>query len=244
MTLLSIIQDAAVNIGLSKPSSVVGNTEQQVIELLGALNSEGKFLVRDTPPLPQLQKQASFTTLAVEMQGSLVSMAPDFGYSVRNTLWDRSKTWPLTGPLSAQEWQYAKARLVSGPFYQYRIMINPTTNLNSLYLYPVPPAGETFYFEYVSKHFVASSDMATTYAEFGASDNDVGLIDEYLLQLGVEWRWLRTKGFDSWTQRKKDYDMYRGSVKGQDGGSTAFTVGPALPQLKTGLIPPDGNWMA
>jgi hypothetical protein len=243
MTLLSIIQDAAVNIALSKPTSIVGNSEPQVIELLAALNSEGKHLVRDTPPLPQLQKQASFTTVAAEMQGALTDIAPDFGYAVRNTVWDRSKTWPLTGPLSPQEWQYVKARLVSGPFYQYRIMIDPATNKNSLYLYPTPPAGETFYFEYVSKHFVASSDLSTTYAQFGANDFDVGLIDEYLLQLGVEWRYLRTKGFDSWVQRKKDYDMYRGSVKGQDGGSSEFIISDALPKLKTGLIPPDGDWV-
>lgn len=242
MSLLTIIQQAALNLGLTQPDVVVGNNEQQVKEMLAALNTEGQFLLREEPPLPQIQRRGEWTSVASENQGSLSTLAPDYLYAQRNTFWDRNRTYSLTGPLSAQEWQFVKARMVAGPFYQFRIMIDPDTNQNSLYLFPAPPAGLPLYFEYISKYWVASSDRTIPYERFGASDNDVSLIDETLLQLGVEWRWLRTKGFDSWVQRKRDYDMYKGSVKGQDGGSTLFFAGGGSPRLDNVAMVPEGNW--
>lgn len=242
MSLLTIIQQAALSLGLTQPESVVGNNEQQVKEMLAALNMEGQFLLREQPALPQLSRQGQWVSIASENQGALTTLAPDYLYAQRNTFWDRNRTYSLTGPLSPQEWQFVKARMVSGPFYQFRIMIDPATNKNSLYLFPAPPVGLPLYFEYVSKKWVASFDLAQTYERFGASDNDVGLIDETLLQLGVEWRWLRVKGFDNWVQRKRDYDMYKGSVKGQDGSSTIFYAGGGSPNLGLGASVPEGNW--
>jgi cell wall-associated NlpC family hydrolase len=221
---------------------VVGNNEQQIKEMLAALNMEGKSLTREQPSLPQLSRRGEWTSIADENQGALTSLAADYLYAQRNTFWDRSRTYSLTGPLSPQEWQFVKARMVAGPFYQFRIMIDPDTNQNSLYLFPAPPAGLPLYFEYVSKNWVASSDLTQTYDSFGTSDNDVGLVDETLLQLGVEWRWLRTKGFDSWKERKRDYDMYKGTVKAQDGGSTLFFAGGGSPNTDINILVPEGNW--
>jgi hypothetical protein len=242
MSLLSIIQQASLNLGLIQPDTVVGNNEQQVKEMLNALNTEGRFLLREQPALPQVQRQGQWTAVASENQGALSTIASDYLYAQRNTFWDRNRTYSLTGPLSAQEWQFVKARLVSGPYYQFRIMMDPATNKNSIYLYPAPPAGLPLYFEYISKNWVASSDMTTAYSQFGNSDNDVGLIDETLLQLGVEWRWMRLKGFDNWQERKREYDMYKGTVKAQDGGSSIFYAGGASPTVSIGALVPEGNW--
>jgi len=231
MSLLTIVQQGALNLGLSAPSMVIGSTDQQTQELQAALNNEGKQLWRTTPILPQLMRTGSFTTVNTQVQGALSTLAPDYGYTTHDTVWDRNMAWPIAGPLTPQQWQLIEARMLQGPWFRYRIKIDPATNLNSLYLIPAPPAGETFYFEYVSKFWVRSADGANIYEQFSASDTDEGMIDEHLLQLGMEWRWLKNKGFENWRDRYQDYLMYKGTVFAQDGGQRAFTITGALPPL-------------
>lgn len=245
MTLLSIIQDAALNLGLSAPSLVIGSTDQQTQELLAALNNEGQALTRMTPILPQLIRRGSWTTLASDYQGPLETIMPGYRYLAHDTLWDRTMMWPIVGPLTPQQWEFLKARAVQGPNYSYRIMVDDTTNQNSLYLLPSPPAGETFYLEFVSKYWVSNAAGTTTYPKFSASDADIALIDEYMLQLGTEWRWLRIKGFENWKDRYQDYLAYRNSVFGQDSGSKAFGITGALPSGRIYYADvQDGNYPA
>lgn len=245
MTLLSIVQDGALSLGLTKPLVVINSTDQQTQELLAALNNEGQALTRMTPILPQLMRRGSWTTLASDLQGPLDTIAPGYRYTTHDTLWDRTMMWPIVGPLTPQQWEFLKARAVQGPNYSYRIMIDDSTNKNSLYLIPSPPAGETFYMEYVSMNWVSDASGATTYPKFSTSDTDIGLIDEYLLQLGMEWRWLQIKGFDNWKDRYQKYMDYRNAVFGQDAGSKSFSITGALP---TGRIyyadVQDGNYPA
>ena len=44
MTLLTIIQDATQDLGLAEPTSVVGNNDKKIVQLLQLANREGRNL--------------------------------------------------------------------------------------------------------------------------------------------------------------------------------------------------------
>ena len=68
MTLLSICQDAAKEIGIPSPSTLIGSTDTTNIQLTAAANREGKNLVSGYD-WQVLIKEKLHTTLAAESQG-------------------------------------------------------------------------------------------------------------------------------------------------------------------------------
>ena len=112
MTLLTICQDAADIIGITAPDAVTSSTDTSVIQLRAAANQEGRSLVqRHTWQL--LTKEGSHTTLAAESQGTMVSIAADFGRFSNDTMWNRTTDRTYYGPLTGSEWQRLLA-VVSG----------------------------------------------------------------------------------------------------------------------------------
>ena len=89
MTLLTICQDAAEIIGITAPATVTSSTDTSVIQLAAVANQEGRAQVRRYK-WEVLIKEGSHTTLAAESQGTMVSIAADFGHFSNNTLWNRT----------------------------------------------------------------------------------------------------------------------------------------------------------
>lgn len=200
MTCLSIIQDACQTIGIPAPLAVLSSTDLQVIQLLGLLNKEGKELARRPEEGWQaLTFEATFTTVATENQTLVATVSPNYRFIINDTIWNRTQRRPVFGPLSPQMWQRQKGWFPQGPYSQYRI------EQNYIKFLPVPTAGEDCYFEYVSNNWVTtSSGTSDRFTE----DTDTALIDEYLLTLGLIWRWKAAKGLDY----ADDYLAYRSQV--------------------------------
>lgn len=238
MTLLSIAQDAADIIGIPKPSTVIGNNEDNVRFLLAAANTEGKELAK-RHTWQRITKEATYSSLAAELQGAFSSLgsggtdASDFDRIIPDTFWNRTNNWRITGPLSPSEWQAKKSSSVSGPYNDYRIQGG------NLYLYPAATAGETHAFEYVSTQWCQSSDGNTDRSEW-AADTDVGLLDEDLMKLGVVWRFKKSRSLAF----ENEYLVYENSVTqaiSRDGGKRTLRLA-GHPRFRTGIVVPDGNW--
>ena len=188
MTLLTIVQDAAVSLGLNKPSAVIGNTTDYIVELLEKCNNEGKEQARGGK-WQELTKEASFNTVSSTESYALSTIASDFLYLLNNTMYDRTNDWKITGVLTPQQWQSAKVDNVASPYSCFRI------RGGNILLYPTPTDERTIYFEYVSKNWLTDSTGANYYDSWHA-DTDVSLIDEHIILLGVIWRWKQSKGLD------------------------------------------------
>src|SRR5689334_9530145 len=106
MGLLTLIQDAAVKVGVQRPDTVVSNTDVEVIELLAFAQEEGRELVK-RGDWRMLRKESTYATLNAEEQTSF--FPSDCDHIVADTIWNRTKRRPVYGPLSAQEWQAVKA---------------------------------------------------------------------------------------------------------------------------------------
>jgi hypothetical protein len=237
MSLLTIIQNACDVIGIPRPNAVIGSTDTQVRQLLAIANNEGKALAREFS-WQALTKEETFTTVAAELQGDLADIADDVNWQLTGTYWNRTKAVRTLGAVSPQTWQARKALLVNGIYSEFRI------KEKKLYLIPAPPAGETIAFEYVSKNWCQSS--GGTGRQAWAADSDTGVLDEYLMELGVIFRWLRQKRL-SYGEEMREYAIQVELAKARDsGGNPTLSLDGCSSQYRDvgGLIIPETGFGA
>ena len=188
MSLLTIAQGVATRVGLPSPASVIGNTEGNIVRLLALLNEEGQELL-ERHRWQAASKETTFTTVGTSLQGTLAALTgvSDIKWIKNDSIWNRNSNNPVI-PVDDVRWQQLQALGATGPYPSWRYYGN------KVYLYPIPTAGETIAFEYVSKNWCETSggDGQTAWA----ADTDVGVLDEQLMTSGGVWRWKKSMGFE------------------------------------------------
>lgn len=142
-----IINEAAVEVGLSAVSDPYSSTDPNIVQMRQLLKSLGREIVH-TRKWTILRRERSFTTVAG--QGSY-PLPADFHEMLNQTWWNRTNRLPVGGPLSPQEWQYLKARLVGVVF---NVLFRPMQNVIELYPDTNTPGGYEIAFEYQSEWWV------------------------------------------------------------------------------------------
>lgn len=230
---LSIVQTICNRIGINAPTQAVGSADQQIINLVALLNEEGQELAA-RHEWTALQSEASYTTLAQENQGTVESIAPGLGYIINDTIWNRSLRRPVFGPKTPQGWQQQKAFAINGPWSSFRI------KGNSLYMFPVPAAGQSCVFEYSSRNWLTDSTGATDYDVFN-NDTDIPKLEWNLLVLGTVWRWKKLKGFEY----AEDFAAYERRVMdamGKEGSRDWLNTANTKYDIFPGVVVPAGSW--
>jgi len=239
MTALSIIKDVCVEIGLPDPTIALASTDPQITQLVRLLNKEGKELSARYA-WQVLVREVTFTTVAAESQGTIAAIitAGDAGHSFRyilnDTIWNRSKIWPVLGPKSPRNWQAYKAFSVTGPISEYRIQGNV------LKFSPIPAAGETCAFEYVDKMW-ATDTTGATYKQRLSVDTDEMLLDEDIMQQGLLWRWRAAKKLD-YTEDFLTYERMVADAMARDGTKPTLSLCGAMDDYVPGVFVPAGSW--
>lgn len=234
MAMLQVIQYFCRRTGLPVPTTVMGTTDTQVLQVLGLLEEEGNDLaVRGS--WQGITFEASHTTLALEDQGAIATIASNgFRYIKNDTLWDRTSRLPVCGPLDGQEWQAMKALVSTGPRYRFRI------RGGKLLVNPAPPASDAWYFEYVSQNWILGADL-TSYRQYFTLDTDTLLLPETLVLMGLRWRWKKEKGFD-YAEDMRTYEMQVKDALGRDGGKTTIQMDDCDRGPRPGIFVPSGSW--
>jgi len=238
VTCLTIIQNAADELGLVRPGVAIGNTDPQVIQLVALLNREGNNLSTGSSvglsyDWTALQVISTFVSTGVELQGTLTTLAPGFKYWISETFWDRSVKRPIFGALTPQQWELLKSSSLTGPFPQFRIYNGELRTI------PAPPAGDTLAFEYATSYWARDAG-GTPKAAFTV-DTDTTLLDEDLLTLGLIWRWEKRHGLD-YAEDFRDYTTKVNNAIGRDGGKGRLTLGGQPSGLYPGIMVPAGSW--
>lgn len=232
MSLLTLVANAAEELNLPTPSVVITATDQTTITMAALANREGKDLA-SRGQWQALTKEATFTTVAAELQGTLADLAiDDFKYMLGETIWIRDLIEPIGGGISPQTWQMYKATNITGPYPKFRI-IN-----KSLYMIPAPAAGQTAAFEYMSGNWCQSS--GGTGQSAWEADTDTGILDEDLMTLGLKWRFLRSKGFD-YAEEFATYESRVNDALARDSTPQRLTLASRRSRSWTPR-PNDGSW--
>lgn len=233
MSLLTLVQNAAVSLGLASPATVVGNSA--MAQFLALANLEGQDL-RSRGQWAALRRVNNFTlSTAAVSQGAMnstVVTAGDYDYMIGDTFWNLDKRLPIVGPLSESQEEQIIAYAIYSPFQQWVI------RGGTLYVYPQPSVADDATFAYMST-FYAKSAAGALKAGFTV-DTDTCVLDESIMTLGLMWRWKRANGLDY----AQEFDMYekrlQDSLARDAAGKRLTMAGPSGPPY--GVVVPLGNW--
>lgn len=182
MTCLSICTNAIKSAGFAAPGTINNNSDGSAILLLALLNKAGQSLSRR--PWQALQKEHTFSTVASTASYALPS---DFGWYENDTAWDRTNYWQMRGSLTPGEWQrYKSGTLTSTPRSRFRV------KGKLLFIDPTPTSVRSIVLEYVSNGWTTNG---STFASSFTADTETSVLDEFLLELELTWRFLERKGF-------------------------------------------------
>lgn len=153
------------------------------------------------------------------------TLPSDFQRPVDSTFWDRSRYWQMRGPLSPQQWQVYKSSVIGQASVQRRFRFRSVGGNTVLSIDPVPTDNNSaLVFEYVSNAWCESAlGAAQTRWE---ADTDVGVLDEYLITLGVRWRMLRRLGL-AYSEELDEYEREVSKAMGSDGGAAILSLVPS-----------------
>jgi hypothetical protein len=153
------------------------------------------------------------------------ALPSDFQRPVDNTFWDRSRFWSMRGPQSPQQWQLYKSSVIGRASIQRRFRFRRSATAGMLLsIDPVPTDnGSPLVFEYVSNAWCQSSGGSpqTSWQQ----DTDTGILDEYLIQMGLKWRILRRKGM-SYSEELDEYEGLVAKAMSTDGGAAILDLSP------------------
>lgn len=184
--LLDIIKDAVRAKGVTAPSSIV-SSDDFALQLLNLAKETAADLLSRPFDWENLQREATFTTVAGETQINLRSTYPYLKKIIDGTVWNRTLQQPMK-TVSAQAWQSMKATGFAATPYIYRLR-------GGVWVMPEDTdSGQTISFEYVDER--PWVDAGGNKLLNPSSDSDVFLLPDNLMLLGVRWRFLEAKGLE------------------------------------------------
>lgn len=225
----SIINGAAVELGFEPAVDVLASSNPAFTQLRYLLDAAGQELVK-MADWQELVEEHSITTDALDV--GEYALPDDFDHMINQTGWDRTNQNPLSGPASAQMWQYLKARdyITGSMFVVFRLKQQKFSILPNN---PVPD-GVNIVFEYIRNTWVSRSDGAVYYTKVNQT-SDLVLFPPILVKKFLKVKFLEAKGFDSDKAREDFANMFDAST-GQDKSAPVLNAGVTrgFPYLDTG----------
>lgn len=230
MSLLTIVQNAADRLGLTRPSTVTSSTDTLIVTLLGLAQAEGKALY-DRHTWQVLQTEYTFPTVNGTASYALPS---GFDQLLKDTVFNRTRRRRMVGDLSPEQWQETQASLVT--------MVNPAFRIRGdlFYISPTPTSAETIAYEYMSKNWC--QDVLAVGQSAWAADTDTGILSEELMTLGIIWRFKSAKSLD-YAEAMNDYEIAVNKAIFKDGARVTIDTSncerdrvPRAPQVPETLV--------
>jgi hypothetical protein len=233
MSLLTLVQNASVAVGLSSPSTVVGNSSQAQMLALAQLAGQD---LRSRGQWKALRRVNNFTlsTSAVDQGAvnSTIVTAGDFDYIFGDTFWNIDRRLPIAGPLSEIQEEQIVVYAIYSPFQQW------VMRGGNLFIYPQPTSADDATFEYMSS-FYAKASGGTLKSSF-TLDTDLCVLDESLMVLQLIWMWKRANGLDYAQEFDVCEKRIADALAREGGGKRLRMDGPVAPPY--GVVVPLGNW--
>lgn len=225
----TIINSTAAELGLTPVADVLASVDQNFLQLRYLLDAVGQELVL-LDDWEELQEEHAITTTAAD-DGDY-PLPTDFSHMINQTGWDRTNDLPLQGPLSPQQWAYAKGReLVSQTVY-----VSFRLKQGKFHVYPDSPVPDALdvRFEYCRNTWLQDAEEETTKHTEIMQATDIVLFPPILVKKFLKVKYLEAKGFDSKGASDSFADMFE-STTGKDGAAPVLNAGGTrnFPYLET-----------
>jgi hypothetical protein len=201
MSLLSVIRDVSLAVGVNPPVSMFSPSVQPRTqgELLSLANEMAQRIAYDTREWGRLKVVGTFTG-----DGTIIPPPPDpTGVLVGTTMFDlpanfkrmllTANVWrssntqtPMVFISDADEWLNRRARGWISGLGEWTILGG------QMHISPVMPVGENATYAYLDKNCIALGSGGT--GDAFMTDADTFLLGDRLLKLGMIWQWKANKG--------------------------------------------------
>jgi len=239
-----IIQQSGKELGLPVGDAPVSSLAETDVQMLGLLNSAGYDLTSNYS-WEELNRTYLFETVADKAD---YPFPDDYNYFQDSSGWDRTNRWPLLGPVSVQEWEAliaAKVTAVSRTYYKFQN--------KRVFVWPIPTVGGTeagtqiagrlLAIAYASLNWVEDSAAKGTYKPLITNDNDMPLLNPWLLVKLLKCKMWAAKGFDT-TKLDNEYMTMFLSLSAKSKGSRVLSLAPKQGSVFIGVQNvPEGNWV-
>jgi len=237
LTANEIVNQAAVECGLTPVTNPLASTDQSFIKFKYLLNTAGRELAM-AYNWEFLRK--GFNVVTQEGDTGNYQLPEDFLKFIEDTGWDRSSRIPMRGALSPQQWSFLEGwGMANNTLYPYYRVSD-----GQFQLYPQPPQqGMDINLEYISSAWVVDSSNTANRLKEVQTGADKPLFDGTLLSRYLKLKYLEAGGFDT-AKAQGDFNQIFAFVTGTDGGGgqiiDAGGVNSATPLLGYNNIPETG----
>ena len=207
MSLLTIAQAIADEVGVKSIQSVVNNTGKNERQIRRLIEAGGRALCQKTNSNGDgwsvLTRIYEFTTEGTSIeQVTEYDLPSDFKKFVAETAWQKDKYWKMRGSVGGRAWERIRNRQASQSYNVFRIFrtqetgeaaiqsvsVNSAPNqLRKFHIEPAPGAGIDIVYEYVSQAWWISEDGSTLKNQATADTDESLFGDEIHIRDGV-WR--------------------------------------------------------
>lgn len=147
----------------------------------------------------------------------------DFERPIDGTFWDRSRFWQMRGAMSPQQWQLFKSSVLgTSATIQRRYRFRNVGGVLLLSIDPVPTDNNsTLVWEYVSNAWCQSAGGVRQTQWL--ADTDTGVLDEFLIRKGVQWRLLERLGM-AFDTAQGEYEVLCDKAVAHDAGTQVIDM--------------------
>ena len=183
----TLINRAAVEVGLSSDSDPVSSSDETYVQMQALLDSLGQELVNlyDWPVLVR-----TWTIDTATDPSGIYDLPADYDHMINQTQWDMNNTVPVSGPLSPQQWTYLEGtNLVSQTIYASLRQFD-----DKLELYPQPAPATVIMMEYISRYWVMEQGQTLPNRDTISTGSDLIMYDPLLVVKMLKLKYLQAKG--------------------------------------------------
>lgn len=201
-SILEICQEVADLAATKRPQDLFNVNSQQDAIFLSTAKSALDSLLR-YGDWQELTKEGVLRTSNKKDKYLMEEVCPDFYSLLNNTIYVKDGNEKLIGAITPQDWMREK----------YFNEVSSDTKFilqNKMIKFLTPPKDNIkIVFQYRSN--IVCLDAKNGYAEKSSitRNSDIPVFDEYLVKLGVLWRWLKRNGMDY----SEEYNEYEREIK-------------------------------
>lgn len=214
MTVLSVYQDAMVELIGRKPSTLFGRTAAPELKMQTIVNKAAKQIALDY----DWQELTKFIEITGDGEAEDFALPSDFDrLPIDGTIF--SDTWTAIEYIQSSglsDWVRLQSFLPAMP-PGYWIIFD-----KKIHLLPVLGDGAKARFFYISKDIVTKGNGAP--ASTFTADSDTFVLDEHLLLLSIIWRWKANQGLE-YSEDLQNYEIYKSQRDNKNKGPQTIIQG-------------------